>query len=121
MSGTRFSTSTIDYWREAIGSALEEIGDPPFPATSEQLDQMAEVLAQWADGKAQAFGEHCIPNPVDGQHKREIERLTRDRDFELQRLANQNDAFRKQIAADHGTEARLVTTDNNGNVVEIFR
>ena len=52
--------SSIEYWRECVGIALDEAG---LVATKEQIELIADAVCVSHDNYGMAFGHECIPDP----------------------------------------------------------
>ena len=102
----------VTYWREALETALE--GVDRFEAlTSEQYTEAAKTLAGWSEDRAFAFGEDCIPDPMDRQHTDEIAALKReiaDREREV-------DCYRQSVARRRHVDVSEVYLDRSGIVI----
>ena len=54
----------INYWSEALYSAMEDAGIKDFAPTKEQMEKIVKSLQISRDCESMAFGHDCIPNPL---------------------------------------------------------
>ena len=64
----------MNYWKECIASAVDELG---LALTDEQLEYLAEAVEGGHENYGMAFGHDCIPNPVESRAQEELRELKR--------------------------------------------
>jgi hypothetical protein len=84
----------MNYWKEALCSALEEAGTDIPP--DDKLEIAAEVIEGAFDNYGMAHGHDCIPNPL----KSEVERLSKDLKNERDKILCTNCNGRGRIRID---------------------
>jgi hypothetical protein len=63
---------SVEYWKECISIAADECGLALAP---EQLHFLAEAVESGHENYGMAFGHDCIPDPVESEAHRELQKL----------------------------------------------
>lgn len=66
----------MKYWKECISIAADECG---LALTDEQLDYLAGSVEGGFENYDMAFGNDCIPNPVESRAQEELRILKREK------------------------------------------
>lgn len=100
----------LDYWKEAVGSSLEE---NELRATDAVIESIAKDMINAAECQSQAFGYDCIPNPANAEKSSQVKNL----EARIKELEQEIQCYRQSVATRRGVPIEQVHIDHTGTVI----
>lgn len=95
--------NVLNYWIEAVESALEEIDKLSY-FSNKEIKTLAETLCISSEQQSLAFGYEHIPNPLEA----EIIKIKSEYNHKIEILERNDLIYRKNVANRHGINAENV-------------
>jgi len=92
----------LNYWIEAVDSALEDIGKQNILSNND-IKRLAESLIISSEQQSMAFGYEHIPNPLQS----EIEKIKLEYETKIKRLEQNDFIYRKNVADRHKVDLKM--------------
>lgn len=102
----------LNYWIEAVESALEDVNKLNM-FSNDEIKSLAETLQGSSEQESMAFGTEHIPNPLEA----EIRNIKSKHKKEIEQYENREFIFRKNVSDRHGPYVDPGDVYINGNDV----
>ena len=102
----------LDYWIEAVESALEDVNKLDM-FSNDEIKSLAETLQGSSEQESMAFGTEHIPNSLET----EIRNIKTKHKKEIEQYENREFIFRKNVSDRHGPYVDPRDVYINGNDV----
>jgi len=96
----------LNYWIEAVESALEEVGKLTL-FSKDDIKILAETLQISSEQQSMMFGYENIPNPLES----EIQKIKSEFEKKITKLEQNDLVYRKNVADRHGVNPEQVYLD----------